>query len=233
MNRTSHRFRALSWGAVALVLTSCDSGGESPFLRKPPDEQRLWGVYSLSSESAERIAAAGYHDATATVEIRRDGTFVARRIPSYWLDVFSGGTLQKPRELYDTCSGTWLVEKPDRGSVYDMLFYIDSFADDSAYSKGPGFKEFAAELARQHQIVDGGVGRISHFGEPWSVGIVGLTTKRSDYGLALPLNHGDHEYIIFDKRTTEQSGEPDGAANGSQPIRSEANSTSSSAGSHR
>ena len=231
----SVRLQALVWGLILISLTACFPDPGYPSLRIAPEEQQLCGLYFLDGRSVQRMTSDGYGDSSASIELNSDHTFVAKRMPSYWLDVFFLGTLREPRELYDTCSGNWTVEVSQ--SVYEVVFRIERFTEDSAYAKGPGYNAFAEELRREHQIVDSGAGRISHFGLPWSFDIVRLSKRGQDYGLALPLIHGKAGFLILKKKerrgTLKTNGEPDGAASRGQPVGPHTNQPSVAAGSGR
>jgi hypothetical protein len=190
MNRTTLVTIAL----FSFLLSSC-SKVEFPELRVPPDANSLPGTYLLNSRSAERLMDQdGYRDISASIELKANYTFEAKRMPHEWLDVFMYKSI-RGTNLYDNCSGTWVVER-NRYGVYSVLLYISDFSADSAFAHGEGYKKLQADVADQRKR-----GSTTNLGAVWGLGITGLTKSRKEYGLAVPLNHGDHGYIIFDKRS--------------------------------
>jgi hypothetical protein len=55
---------------------------------------------------------------------------------------------------------------------------IDQFNPDSEFAKGVRYKSISADM-------------------PWFIYIEDLTKQRSMHSPAIPLNHGEHGYLIF------------------------------------
>jgi hypothetical protein len=151
--------------------------GEFPFLRTPPIERDLPGLYVLDKGTAHMLSQKGYTNLSAKILLKNDKTFEISEMPHLWLygsDYRAG---------YDSCVGTWRIEKPRTGtSVYSVTAWISNYSTNSAFLKDTG-KGF------------GGLGFVH-------LGIADKTTKRPDYALAVELNVGDEGYLFFVKSET-------------------------------
>lgn len=158
--------------AGSFVLTSCWTlnSPEYPFLEQLPPESELVGTYTLLPHSQQRLTEMGFPTKNGTIQLDANGTFHAV-VPHVWW----GPELTD----YDTCSGDWVLEQPVwKSKNYHVILHIDSVSPGSVYWS---CKDHPSPKPK------GSV----------SLGIADRTEERDEYALALPLNNGDHGYLIF------------------------------------
>ena len=156
---------------ILVACSSCSFEGTFNFLREPPNEKIIPGIYTLShdSYSADLLKSMKYKKDNVTVILNTDKSFEIFHMPDCWLTHFA-----ESKGGYDSCKGRWSIYKSY--SVYTISLSIDSWSADSTFLKENKMSGFEY------------------------TGAFTLTKENEGYGLALPLESGDKGYIYFLKK---------------------------------
>ena len=192
---------------LACGFTSCSPQVGFPRLKGPPDLSTIPGLYILHPSSVARLKEKGYTNFSAKIAIDNDGTFEVASMPHCWMNM-------RTDVGYDSCSGTWRAEIPAGSSDYHLVLDASGFTPESAYQT----------------LETNNIFRKNGLPPTLTLGIADRTSQRKEYALAVPLQNGDDNYLIFVKET---GANPQGGAKGRQPVGSDTNRTSAAAASRR